>query len=221
MPEDEHRSFYPEVRSSGSLRAALQNALNAAGSELRVSAPPEFFSTTYARVESGPRFSQVYLAAKERLFLPDFWSDGVELGTGATPDLELLALAVNGWVSGSLRSTREMISHFDWFTPNSSAEAFEAGTEVEWAWARLLENPHASAATRALIQMASQEQVLRRLFPYTSGECLCFSRCTGFPYTRDIPCLSPHGEIESSIASLLRDLPFDCSPARRGTASSL
>jgi hypothetical protein len=221
MPDDEYRSFYPEVRSSGSLRAALQDALTSAGSDLRVSDPTEFFSSTYARVESGSRFSQVYLAAKERLFLPDFWSDGVEFGTGATPDLEFLALAIHSWVSGSLRSTREMTDRFDWFTPRPSAEAFEAGTEVDWAWTRLIEDSSASAATRALIHRASQEPILRRLFPYTSMDNLCFSHCTGYPYTRDIPCLSPHGDIETSLASLLRDLPTDCGPARRGTASTL
>lgn len=221
MPDDQHRSFYPDVIACGSLQAALQEALIVAGSELHVSSSGGFLSTTYARVESGPRFSQVYLAAKERLFLPDFWAHGVDLGTGETPDLALLAVAIDSWVSGSLQTTLEMGERFDWFAARPCARAFETGTEVEWEWLRLLDDSHASPATQALIHRAAREPVLRRLFPYTSMGSLCFSRCTGYPYTRDIPCIRPHGDIEASLASLLRDLPPNCGPARRGTDSTL
>jgi hypothetical protein len=80
--------LYPELTAAGGLTNALRNTLADAGSPLAVSGlnPADNF-VAYARVKSGPRFSQVYIAAEERLFLFDFWNRGVMLARGETPDL--------------------------------------------------------------------------------------------------------------------------------------
>ncbi len=40
---------------------------------------------------------------------------------------------------------------------------------------------------KKLIYAAAQEQKLRRLYPYTSHFNFCFSGCTRYPYTDDLP----------------------------------
>jgi hypothetical protein len=78
---------------------------------------------------------------------------------------------------------------------------------------------------------------LRQLFPYTSHTALCFSTCTGFPYSDDVPRIDPRedggyvlrtrlmGEVigeadnaENAIAMLLAHLPASVGPAAAGTA---
>src|SRR5687768_5099609 len=84
--------LYPDLVEAGGIPAALRRALVAAGSGLPVS------GTGWARVEKGPRFSQVCPAALERLFLYDFWDRGVMLAGARTPHLPEVAASVHAWV---------------------------------------------------------------------------------------------------------------------------
>ncbi|GAA0411538.1 hypothetical protein GCM10009530_75070 [Microbispora corallina] len=91
---------------------------------------------------------------------------------------------------------------------------------------------------RPLIDAAITEPHLSQLFPYTSMITLRFSRCTGYPYTRDLPWARPIDEGRYQVigpdrkelgvadgpgsAALIADaLPSDCGPAVAGTAYSL
>jgi hypothetical protein len=92
---------------AGGLADALQRELESVGSTLRVRTLMDDghdrkivrHFPSYAVVEYEERFSQVYIAAKERLFLFDFWKRGVVLANASTPDLKNVALAINLWVA--------------------------------------------------------------------------------------------------------------------------
>jgi hypothetical protein len=68
--------LYPDVCAAGGLSNALGQALADIGSPLQVAAEINFIA--YARVEGGPRFCQMYIAAYERLFLFDFWTKDLD-----------------------------------------------------------------------------------------------------------------------------------------------
>lgn len=237
MPNDNTHKLYPEVRESVSLHAAMQSALAAIDSPLVAMPTEQPFPLAYARIEHGPRFTQTYIAAEERLFMPDFWSHGVQFATGKTPDLLATASAIHDWLTIENISTAELVRRYPWIEPSGRAAVFEAGDEVEWTWKHMLESTTRSEATLAAIRRASQEPALRCLFPYTSMFTLCFSRCTGYPYTHDILSISPVGDgrygvgsphedptnshdLETAIALVLASLPPDCGPARHGTADN-
>src|SRR5687768_16913520 len=129
MSDDTHR-LYPDLVDAGGLGIALQAELQAIGSPLRVSELDKAINfVVYARVEYGSRFSQVYLAAKERSFLFDCWSRGVCLAHGATPALTDLARAINRWV-GSACTTAALAAEFGFVTPEPRAGVYERGEEV-------------------------------------------------------------------------------------------
>jgi hypothetical protein len=86
-----------------------------------------------------------------------------------------------------------------------------------------------------IIDAAHARPVLRQLFPYTSHASLCFSTCTGFPYSDDIPRVDPGergyvlrgladevigeaDDADGAIDLLLAHLPAGVGPAVAGTA---
>ena len=79
--------------------------------------------------------------------------------------------------------------------------------------------------------------LLRQLFPYTSHATLCFSTCTGYPYSAEIPCIEPSedgyvlrtlaGQVigraanaQIAIELLLAHVPAQTGPAVAGTAAA-
>lgn len=238
MPKDTRR-LYPDLISAGGLRNALQTTLTALGSTLNVSGLEETVNfVVYARVEAGSRFSQVYIAAEERLFLFDFWSRGVMLAQGQTPNLTDMAKAINRWV-GSSCTTAELALDFPFVEVEPKAVAFENGEEVEYRWREYLTNiDDQFPELVAFIQAASRRQELRQLFPYTSLNRFCFSRCTGYPFTSDTPYVWPQrdgqyqvlspdgqvlgrGDVEAAVQLVIEHLPENCGPAVAGTAEDV
>jgi hypothetical protein len=227
--------MYPEIQASGSLAAALQDALRSLGSTLYTDSQVSALPVSYARVEAGPRFVQLYIAAEERVFLTEFWAHGVALASGSCPDLIETASAIDCWVSSECMMTKAIHEKYPWVAPKAKAAAFESGNEVEWKWQNMLSNTSHSEDLRLAVLRASENPKLRKLFPYTSLFTLCFSRCTGYPFTRDIPCVTPigpgqfsvthmneetigTGDIDTCIDLVVARLPPDCGAARRGTA---
>jgi len=192
-------SLYPDVAALAGLPNALQHALDAIGSSLRVAKQevPKGFPS-YARLESSERFSQIYIAAEERLFLPDFWCRGVIYANGKSSELDDVARAVDVWV-GSDCTIGELASEFRFIAPEQKAEAFEQGREVEWAWMKYVGSlDEHRASLQPFVNAASVHPQLSQLFPFPSLNWFCFSRCTGYPYTRDIPYVFAHdaGRVE-------------------------
>jgi hypothetical protein len=198
-------------------------------------------------VNAGDRFSQFYVASQERLFIVDFWSAGVCMAKGADANLGLIARAVDVWLrQGPL--VQPFVEQYAFIGMRPGAEAFEDGTAVDAKWKRLLEDDaEALPGLAALFAAAAREPRLRQLYPYISAYRLCFSRCTGYPYTYDCPIISaypyrrafstiaPGGEelfvvsapdgsksppVAADIAVRLavQQLPHDCGPTRSGTA---
>jgi hypothetical protein len=50
-------------------------------------------------------------------------------------------------------------------------------------------------ALHPLIELASEEPKLRRLFPFISLDLLCFSRWVGWPFSGDLPYAAPRGDV--------------------------
>jgi hypothetical protein len=79
---------------------------------------------------------------------------------------------------------------FDFFNALANAKPHEEGAaaEVEWKWQGLLEWVKDDKSELApLVEKAMTVPILRRLFPFTSHNWLCFSRCTGVSFSGDCP----------------------------------
>ena len=82
---------------------------------------------------------------------------------------------------------------FGWSEQSLSekAEAFEKGNEVMYAW-NDIQKSNWIPELNEFIELAINDEVLNKLFPFTSLYTLCFSRCTGYPYyTEDLPNITP------------------------------
>lgn len=102
----------------------------------------------------------------------------------------------------------------------------------------------ASHVDHDLIEASYAHPQLQALFPFHSHGSPNFSRCTGFPYTHDVPVVtpvdgryrvtwwktrSPHGPADigeaddprDAVALVAAHLPPGCGPAVAGTADDL
>ncbi len=229
--------LYPDLIEQGGLANAVQAALRKIGSSLSVSDKSVPF-VVYARVESGHRSSQIYIGANTRMFSFDFWSRGVCLAHGATPNILELASSIDKWITSDC-STAELASAFRFVRVQPTAAAYERGEEVEMRWQQYLASlGEKFPELTAFVVAAAAEPKLRQLFPFTSLNRFCFSRCTGYPFTRDTPHVIPRGhdeyEVKSSsgkslgrgnaaaaVALVVGSLPPRCGPAVPGTAEQL
>ena len=242
--------LYPEVVSAGGLPQAVDKALTDIGSPLRVATMPNIIPLALAVVRGETRFSQMYVAAHQRLFMFDFWSHGVAYGQGSTANLNEAVQAIHYWISEA-PNTVEMQRRFSLFEPNDKGKAHEAGRAVEHQWEALLNRwsedqrrrPEAAHySVPQLITAARERPELRQLFPFTSLYRLCFSRTTGYPFTYDCPSVQPighgrfcvyaywsiysnkvigEGSLEEMLDLLIANLPPNYGPAVTGTADDL
>lgn len=185
------KDLYPELTKVGGLCIGLNNTLESIGSEIRVrNDQMKELPFAYARVEKNNKFSQIYIASEEKLFLPDFWKDGVCLANGKTENINELAKSLDFWLNNDV-STKDLSKKFEFVETNSKSLAFDSGNETEYTWNQLLNN-ESKSELREFIQVAIQDDILGKLFPFTSLYTLCFSRCTGYPYdTKDLPNVTP------------------------------
>ncbi|UOX32962.1 DUF6193 family natural product biosynthesis protein [Flavobacterium sediminilitoris] len=188
------QKMYPELENVGGLRNAIDIELKKLNSTLKVSQDNELdkIPLTYARIENGHRFSQVYISAEEKIYLSDFWKEGVCLANGQTKDISELAQVIDFWLCNDI-STKELADKFLFVLPNDKAFAFDENKEVEYAW-NLILNDQSKPRTElnAFLKLAINDNILNKLFPFTSLYTLCFSRCTGYPYdTLDLPNVTP------------------------------
>jgi hypothetical protein len=228
--------LYPDLIAQGGLASALQAALRTIGSSLCIADPDKSFSfVVSARVESGDRFSQIYVGAKTRMFSFDFWNRGVYLVAGATPDILEMSRSIDKWIaSGCL--TGELASAFPFVQVQQSAAAYERGEEVEMQWRAFLASLGNSVPElSAFVAAAAAEPKLRQLFPFISMNRFFFSRCTGYQFTSDTPHVVPlgpdeyeviacsgaslgRGDAAHAVALAVAALPANCGPAVLGTA---
>ncbi|MEV5575163.1 DUF6193 family natural product biosynthesis protein [Spirillospora sp. NPDC052269] len=242
QPREKYIRLYPEIGLAGSLRAAVQVALDEAGHELTASpsgAPGWWDCAT--RVGNGHRHVSILAAGLERLFLMEFWDWGVMMAKAQTGDLLGAVKAVGLWEAGArLRELKDACPFVEY---GPLAEAHEAGEATEAKWA-LYRTSIARHVDHDLIEAAYAQPRLRALFPLHSHRVLLFSRCIGYPYTDDLPGIGSRGggtyrvvwwhEIgsdvraveevggaEAAVALVVASLPDDCGPAVAGNAHDL
>jgi Family of unknown function (DUF6193) len=231
-------NLYPEISKVGSLTKALNNEFEKIRCSLTCTIYDDLHKLpfAYARVEKDNRYSQVYLAAKQKLFLSDFWRDGVCLAHGNTESINELAKVLDYWLSSD-NDTKSLRNKFQFVTANEKAVAFDEKREVEYTW-NLILNDNSRADIRNFVELAINDTVLSKLFPFASLTRLCFSRCTGYPYTHDTPIVIPisadiyevrlsnndvvgRGTAQKALAMVKSNLPLDIKPAISGTANDL
>jgi uncharacterized protein DUF6193 len=188
-------SFYSDLTEAGGLGPAIQTQLNAIGSPLTVKkADPEFSGSLpfdCEVIEEKQRFSQINIAKHQRLFIVDFWDRGVFLAQSSTPMLPKVAEAINAWIAEE-SSCGELQRKFPFVSVESTEEFHEQGAaaEVERKWQALyrsVKSDDSKAELAPLVEKAMKVPALRQLFPFTSVVWLCFSRCTGHPFSGDCP----------------------------------
>ena len=121
----------------------------------------------------------------------DFWDRGVCLAHGSTPLLPKVAEAINAWIAEE-SSCGELQRRFPFVSVESTAEFHEqdAAAEVERKWQALcvsVKSDSSKVELTPLVEKAMKVPALRQLFPFTSLVWLCFSRCTGYPFSGDCP----------------------------------
>ena len=248
------RKLYPDLLAAGGLTVGLEQALIESGSSLHVRTLEEELNTeqkkimkgfpAYACVEQDERFSQVYIGAERRMFLYDFWQRGVMLANAATPELQEVANSLHRWMV-KLVTTRELAAEFPFVKPVESAEAFESGSEVDYRWNSFEDwIPKTFPELIPFFEVAKHTPELRQLFPFTSLNRMCFSRCTGYPYTNDCPAVIPKtgagfrdiipdqyevrlhskllgsGNGRQAAEIVVQHLPLNCGPAVAGTSET-
>jgi uncharacterized protein DUF6193 len=238
-PDPDLAALYPELGQGGTLQVVLQQAIHQAGYGLDVlpeRAPG--WRRSGARADSTTRTASTLLGITDRSFIMNFWERGVLMAKGTTPSLDAAATATGVWQSGtSLEGLRSACPFVEY---GPLAEAHERGDAVEAKWT-IYRHTSASHVDHELIEAAYAEPRLRALFPFHSHRSLNFSRCTGFPYTHDIPVITPAngryrvtwwttrsprgtakiGEDDNphdAVAMVVARLPNGCGPAVVGTA---
>ena len=199
------KDLYPELTKVGGLCIGLNNAFKVIGSEIRVEDDQmKELPFTYARIEKNNKFSQIYIAQKEKFYLPDFWKDGVCLANGKTDNITDLAKSLDFWLRNDI-STKELSMKYKFINPNEKSESFDLGNEVEYSWNTILENGFDEL--NQFIEIAINDDIINKLFPYTSLYTLCFSRCTGYTYDSiDLPNVTPKSNSWTLSESIKKDI---------------
>lgn len=230
---------YPEIESAGGFVPALNVAFKNIGSVLRVSNElnGNTFPGSYALIEHDDKFSQIYIASEEKLFLPDYWRQGVCLAHGKIDELELLAKSIEFWLNNDVK-TDQLADKFSFISPSKEASIYDDGNEVEYRWKKILNDPERKEI-KEFVELAIKNNTLSKLFPYTSLLTLCFSRCTGYPFTYDTPTVTPiletnqflvrahdeteigHGSVSEALKMVLDNLPSNIGPAVKGTSETI
>jgi hypothetical protein len=233
---DQLLQFYPELDGSKNLARILELKLLEAGDDCRLITSSKY-SVSFGK---GDRISGVALAAEERLFLVDFSHKGVQIGSARSSNLDEVASMIHAFISGHV-SVAEFHRMFPSLTIGEQAQVHELGAaaEVAWQWKNLKQHAEEfSPDLPPLLNRLGDHAPFRQLFPYMSLEALCFSRCTGCPYTGDCPAvvaLGPNdyevrdmrgrpfgrGDANTALNLLLTNFPFNCGEAVQGTANDL
>lgn len=184
--------MYRELEKVGGLQNAIDIEFEKLNSGLRVTRDSDLdkIPLTFALIKNGQKFSQVYIGAEEKLYLPDFWKEGVCLAHGQTGNISELGQVLDFWLCNDI-TTRELADKFSFVEPNDKAFAFDDNKEIEYTW-NLILHDQSRTELNDFVKLAIKDDILNKLFPFTSLYTLCFSRCTGYPYDTDnLPNVTP------------------------------
>ena len=230
--------LYPDVRDAGSLRMLLRAELlqRADAGACAFLEDAAAHSPYWAFCRTAQRDANIACAAQERLFLASFWERGVELARLQTTSLDALTAALLAWFGDGCNASvlqrrvagASILDH---------AAAYEAGAEayVDYRWTQLLSDETGAPGFAELVDAAAKRPELRQLLPFTSHAWLCFSRCTGYPFTMDCPCIRPAAAstydvrgvaerglgtagLDEALGIVVSNLPAGVGPAKHGRA---
>jgi hypothetical protein len=242
MSDNQLELLYPGINQYGSLGKLLDAEFKRIGSPLARTGWNEFgrgsLYSTYIR--RGTRSGNVGIAARETLFMASFWVSGVQLASLQTPSLTVLANSLHMWLIEEC-STSSLQDTISAVVVSESTSFYEDGPTayVEFKWAKLREQTRQMMPRLyPVVQLAYGTPAFRQLLPYTSLDTLCFSRCTGYPFTRDCPTIAPstpgvfrvldpkrkplgEGNADTAVEIARANLPADCGPALHGTAADM
>lgn len=253
--DSQRAELYADLRAAGSLAAAVGQVAATLGLDVG-----EMSSTAHhpleVELEAVPQHHrhplEITCAREHRSFTIRGRGRGVWLIGGSTSELEEVVGAAALWRSGARLA--EFRSAFPWTRVSELAFAHERGpadaVAVQWS--------HVDAQMRGsmdgepfdrgirLVEAAYAEPRLRQLFPYLSHWVLGLSRCTGYPFTTDIPWIgyAPSGDgyevrrhgwgwdetervlaaaatAEEAVALVVDRLPEGTGPAVAGTCDDL
>lgn len=133
--------MYPELEKVGGLQNAIDIEFEKLNSDLRVTRDSDLdkIPLTFALIKNGQKFSQVYIGAEVKLYLPDFWKEGVCLAHGQTDNISDLGQVLEFWLSNNI-TMRELAAKFSFVVPNDEAFAFEDNNEVQYTWNLILQD---------------------------------------------------------------------------------
>ena len=177
--------LYQDIVNLGGLNKAINEALRSVGSNLEADDNVEW-TLSYSRVEYKERSSQIMLAANERRFSVDLWSDGIQYGNWWFEDLIQVADFIKYFVELKYM-VKEMKKIYTWFhTDKGKLHEKGAKKETEQRWKdiviQLEKEETVMKYLLPYVKVAKEFAELAILFPYTSMNTLCFSLTTGFPY---------------------------------------
>ena len=131
----------------------------------------------------------------DKPFHVDLWNQGVRYAGGWAENLNEVGRALIAF-NVEMASVDSMRARFSWLETDWRGPAHEAGPEryVAEAWRNLehfLAISPGYSQVLPLVCEAARRPELRQLLPFTSLLTLCFSRTTGYPFTRVDPVAGP------------------------------
>jgi len=194
-----HPELYADLRQAGSLNLALKQVVAESGTGVSVISPDSDVNLLSATLAGAERFHRdpipVSCAGQTRSFGIVGWIRGVYTLSGGTPDLREIVRFVAAWNAGM--ALADLQDSFPWIHIEDKAFAHEKGPAeaVAFQWERVKAQMRGELTDgdfplgMRLVEAAYAEPRLRQLYAYTSHWVLCFSRCVGYPFTDDIPCI--------------------------------
>ncbi|HEY70151.1 MAG TPA: hypothetical protein G4O08_06165 [Anaerolineae bacterium] len=146
----------------------------------------------WAFVEEGNSSSEIELRYDQGSITATLWRNGVSLGTyksTAIDRFDRLARVLSLWCIEKTNVTM-IADEFPEINTGDWVEAYEQGPAeyVSFMWeaiSRFMENSFPNMMP--IVKLALEQPELRELYPYQSLSSLCFSRCTGFPFSAGYP----------------------------------
>ncbi|GGH73092.1 hypothetical protein GCM10011379_34220 [Filimonas zeae] len=138
----------------------------------------------------GNRFVQVYMKRERRLYLFEFWQNGLCLAEGYISHLVPVAQTIDLWLSSEC-SPDDLVDQFPFIAPYDNSTFKEAAKQVEKRWDFYCSDGE-FPELQTFFHLAAQDEVLSQLCPYTSLYTLRFSRCAEFPFDSEgMPDVTP------------------------------
>jgi Family of unknown function (DUF6193) len=202
----EHKEFeglYSDIQVHGNLADALRAELANIHSSLQIKGFHETIdkgSPWWVSAKLKCRRGELTMASKTRLFTCNLSERGIGLGRAATASLPALAQMLDAWFIKKT-SIFDLQRGFEFVQIDEKALLYEMGSSayVAATWKQLKDyvaseqsaGNHYIPRLSAIVEEASLDPVIKNLYPYTSHDVLCFSRCIGGAYLCNYPSAQP------------------------------